>query len=76
MVDIHMVSWLIIEVAVYKGYLVKHEVLKINDQSLPMNFQFSMRENIPIYQYKQNINNASLPLKDGVLGKKIIFETV
>jgi hypothetical protein len=58
MVDIHMVSWLIIEIAAYKDYLVKHEILKINGQSMPMAFQFSMQENVHIYQYKQNINDA------------------
>jgi hypothetical protein len=49
MVDIHLVPWVITEVAAYKDYLIKHEVLKINDQSMPMAFQFSMQENIPIY---------------------------
>jgi hypothetical protein len=61
MVDIHMVLWLITNVAAYKDYLVKHEVLKMKSQSMPMAFQFSMLENVPIYQYKQNINDACYP---------------
>jgi hypothetical protein len=61
MVDIHMVPWLITEIAAYKDYLVKHEVLKINRQSMPMAFQFSMQKNVPNYQYKQNINDVWLP---------------
>ena len=61
MVETHMVPWLITEVCAYKDYLEKHEVLKIRGQRLPMAFRFSMRDNIPIYQYKQNINDAWLP---------------
>jgi hypothetical protein len=58
MVNLHMVPWLITEVAAYKDYLLKHEVIKIKGQSMPMAFQFSMRNNVPIYQYKQNTNDA------------------
>jgi hypothetical protein len=49
MVDIHMVLWLIIEIAAYKDYLVRHKVLKINGHSMLMAFQFSMQKNVPIY---------------------------
>jgi hypothetical protein len=48
--------------------------LKINGQSMPMAFQFSMQKNVPIYQYKQNINNVWLPAKDGVFRKKILSQ--
>jgi hypothetical protein len=70
MVDIHMVPWLIIEVVAYKDYLAKHEVLKINCQSMPMAFQFSMRENVSIYQYKQNINDAWLLSQERCIWKE------
>jgi hypothetical protein len=38
MAEIYMVLWLITEVVAYKDYLLKHEVLKINRQSMPIAF--------------------------------------
>jgi hypothetical protein len=70
MIDIYMVPWFITEVAAYKNYLVKHEVLKINGQSMPMAFQFFMQKNVPIYQYKQNIKDAWLPLQGRCIWKE------
>jgi hypothetical protein len=55
---LHMVPWLITKMAAYKEYLSKHNMIKINGQSVPLAFSFLMRDNFPIYQYKHSTNDS------------------
>src|SRR5450759_4271508 len=76
--DMHMVPSLITEVVAYKAYLKRHNVKEIMGHSKPISFRFSMRNNKPIYQYKQNTNGPWIPENrrciwtDDSISKKLI----
>jgi hypothetical protein len=77
-----MVPFLITEVAAYKDYLKDLNVRKITGQRGPIAFRFSMRENVPIYQYKFEIAEDWQPMegrciwsKDPVTKKLMIGNT-
>ena len=59
--DAYKVPSLITEVVAYKAYLKRHKVKEIQGHSKPISFRFSMKNNKPIYQYKQNINCPWIP---------------
>ena len=61
MQEMHMVPSLITEVVAYIAYLKRHNVKEIVGHSKPISFCFSMRNNMAIYQYKQNINCPWIP---------------
>jgi hypothetical protein len=58
---IHPVPRFIQEVASYKEYLQTFNVKEIEGQSRPVAFLFSMRDNIPIYQYKFHVKQPWVP---------------
>lgn len=64
--SIHPVPYLIREVADYHEY-VKDFVLPMVGQSRPIAFLFSMKDNVPVYQYKENLHDMWLPIQ----GRKI-----
>ena len=61
MSELHMVPSLITEVVAYKSYLKQYKVKSIMGQSKPISFRFSMIENKPVYQYKQDIHLPWIP---------------
>lgn len=61
--EVHPVPSLITEVADYKGYLESfHMNFDIIGQSFPVAFLFSMRNNVPIYQYKARQSDTWIPV--------------
>ena len=79
MQEMHMVPTLITEVASYKAYLKRHNVKPIVGQSFPVAFLFSMKNNRPIYQWKETIHDPWIPedgkcifVKDKISKKLII----
>ena len=58
----HPVPRLIQEVAAYKDYLKKFCVKEVEGQSKPCAFLFSMKDNVPVYQYKYHVKDAWMPI--------------
>lgn len=63
----HPVPKLITEVADYKKYLKSFKINEIHGQSAPVAFLFSMRNNVPIYQYKASVKQPWIPINGRVL---------
>jgi hypothetical protein len=59
--SIHPVPRVIQEVASYKSYLQTFNVKEIEGHSKPVAFLFSMRDNVPIYQYKSHVKHPWMP---------------
>jgi hypothetical protein len=68
----HPVPRFIQEVAAYKAY-IGNFVKRIEGQSAPVQFLFSMKNNIPVYQYRDSIKGEWLPTKGKSLWKDTTF---
>jgi hypothetical protein len=66
----HPVPRLIQEVAAYKDYLKQFQVKEVEGQSKPCAFLFSMKDNVPIYQYKSHVKDPWMPI-----GGRVIWGT-